>query len=87
MAEYKSAYWDFPHGPVVKNLPADAGDMGSIAAPGRFHLPRANDTHEPQLASLLSNKRRHGNEKPFLNRSAGIEKWSHLFTADGTGNR
>ena len=28
-----------PAGPVVKNLPADAGDMGSIPGPGRFHTP------------------------------------------------
>jgi len=24
---------------VVKNLPADAGDMGSILSLGRFHMP------------------------------------------------
>ena len=28
----------FPGGPVVKNLPARAGDMGSIPDPGRSHL-------------------------------------------------
>ena len=27
---------DFPGGPVVKNLPTHAGDMGSIASPGRI---------------------------------------------------
>ena len=27
----------FPGGLVVKNLPANAGDMGSIPDPGRFH--------------------------------------------------
>ena len=32
---------DFPGDPVVKNLPANAGNMGSIPAPGRFHMPRA----------------------------------------------
>ena len=26
--------WDFPHGPVVKNLPSNAGDMGLI--PGQI---------------------------------------------------
>ena len=31
---------DFPGGPVVKNLPANAGDMGSIPGLGRFHMPR-----------------------------------------------
>ena len=33
---------DFPGGPVVKNLPASAGDMGSIPGPGRFHMVRDN---------------------------------------------
>ena len=28
--------WDFPGGPVVKNLPANVGDTGSIPGPGRF---------------------------------------------------
>ena len=32
--------WDFPDGPVVKNLPANAGDTGLIPGPGRFHMPR-----------------------------------------------
>ena len=30
---------DFPGGPVVKNLPANAGHTGSILAPGRFPMP------------------------------------------------
>ena len=34
MAEYKSAYWDFPHGPVVKNLPANTEDKSSIPGQG-----------------------------------------------------
>ena len=29
---------DFPGAPVVKNLPANAGNMGSIPGPGRFHM-------------------------------------------------
>ena len=33
---------DFPGAPVVKNLPANAGNMGSIPGPGRFHVPRGN---------------------------------------------
>ena len=33
---------DFPGGPVVKNSPAKAGDMGSIPGPGRSHMPRGN---------------------------------------------
>ena len=30
--------WDFPGGPVVRNLPANAEDMGLIPGPGRSHM-------------------------------------------------
>ena len=29
---------DFPSGPSVKNLPANAGHAGSILGPGRSHM-------------------------------------------------
>jgi len=29
----------FPGGSVVRNLPANAGDMGSIPGPGKSHVP------------------------------------------------
>ena len=32
----------FPGGPMVKNLPANAGDTGSIPDLGRFHVPQGN---------------------------------------------
>ena len=32
----------FPGGAVVKNLPANAGDMGSSPGLGRSHMPRSN---------------------------------------------
>ena len=28
--------------PVVKNLPVNAGDRGSVPSPGIFHRPRSN---------------------------------------------
>ena len=34
--------WGFPGDPVVKNSPANAGDMGSIPGAGRSHMPRSN---------------------------------------------
>ena len=34
--------WDFLGSPVVKNPPANAGDMGVIPGPGRFHMPHSN---------------------------------------------
>lgn len=32
--------WDFPGGPVVENLPVNAGDVGLILALGRSHMPQ-----------------------------------------------
>ena len=31
----------FPGGTVVKNPPANAGDMGSSPGPGRYHMLRS----------------------------------------------
>ena len=47
----RSVILDFPGGSLVENLPANAGDMGSIPAPGRFHiqLNPCNTTSEPML--------------------------------------
>ena len=36
----KSLSWAFPVASVVKNLPANAGDMGSIPDWGRSHMPQ-----------------------------------------------
>ena len=38
----KNCLWDFPGGAVVKNLPANAGDMGSLPGPGRSHMQWSN---------------------------------------------
>ena len=35
---------DFPGGTVVKNRPANAGNMCSIPGPGRSHMPQHNAT-------------------------------------------
>ena len=37
----------FPVGAVVKNLPANGGDMGSTLDPGRSHMPQGNKAHGP----------------------------------------
>ena len=61
---------DFPGSPAAKNPPANAGDMGSIPGPGRFHTflgatkPVATTTDACTLEPRLWNKRSHGNEKP-----------------------
>ena len=33
---------DFPAGPVVKNVPASTGGMGSVTGPGRSHRLQSN---------------------------------------------
>ena len=42
---------DFFGGLVVKNSPANAGDMGLIPGPGRLHRPQGNWAHVLQLLS------------------------------------
>ena len=37
---------------MVGNLPANAGDMGSILGLGGFHMPWGNQAHVLQLLSL-----------------------------------
>ena len=34
--------WDFPGGPVVKNPPANTGDMDSIFGLGKFYMSHGN---------------------------------------------
>ena len=38
MLRKRNSLQDFPGGPVVKNSPAKAGNMGWIHAPERFHV-------------------------------------------------
>ena len=44
--------WGFPGGAVVKNLPANAGDMSSSPGLGISHMPQSSWAREPQLLSL-----------------------------------
>jgi len=48
---------EFPGGPVVKNLPCNAGDTGSIPAAGRSHVVQRSQAHALQLLSLCSRAR------------------------------
>ena len=59
---------DYPGGPVNKNLPANAGDVGSIPGPGRSAYHRATKPlcHSPCACALepqLPDERRHHSEK------------------------
>ena len=44
---------DFPGGPVVKNPPTKAGDMGSIPGLGRFHMLQGNSALVTQATELV----------------------------------
>ena len=46
--------WDFPGGPVVKNVPDNAGEVGSILGPGRSHMPWTSSARMAQLLSPSS---------------------------------
>ena len=45
---------DFCGGAMDKNLPANAGDRGWIPGLERFHIPRINEAHAPQVVSPCS---------------------------------
>ena len=50
---------------MAKNPPANVGHMGSIPGPGRFHMPRGKQAHEPQLLGPHALEPVLCNEKPL----------------------
>ena len=65
-----------PGGPVVKNLPVNAGDTGSIPELGRSHMLWSSKVCKLQLLKpahqpMLCNKRTHCNEKPSNHKQRG----------------
>ena len=60
----KSPLGGFPGSSVVKNLPANAGDTGSIPDLGRSHMPQSNKACAPQPLSLCSRARPLQQERP-----------------------
>ena len=46
----KKQCWDFPGGPVVKNLPSNAGDVGSIPGQGT-KIPHAAGQLSPRATT------------------------------------
>lgn len=67
---YRSPASDFPGGPVVKCLPASAGDERLIPVPGRFHVLQGNSARVPpllkpvRLEPALHSKRSHPVRSP-----------------------
>ena len=79
----------FPGGSVVKNLPTNAGDAGSISDPGRSHMLQSNQAHAPQLLSLctglvLCSKRNHCEEEPrhYSQSSPAHQNWREPRCSD-----
>ena len=60
---------DSPGGPVVKDLPVNAGDTGWIPGPGRFQVlqsnwPVSHNYWSPLVLEPILCKKVQGNEKP-----------------------
>ena len=51
---HREGIQDFSAGPVVGNLQAKSGDMGSTPGPGRSHMPQNDCAREPQLPRLCA---------------------------------
>lgn len=67
--QLKNVLQDFAGGPVVRNPPANARNMGSIPGLGRFHMMWDKEACEEQLSipctlEPLLCKRNHCNKKP-----------------------
>ena len=52
--KHSTRHRGFSGGSVVKKLAANAGHVGSIPGPGRFHKPQSSYAHTPQPLSLRS---------------------------------
>ena len=61
----------------IKNLPANAGDKGSIPGLQRFHTPHGNQAHVPQLLSQDSRDHKPQPLKPLALESVLYNKRSH----------
>lgn len=73
----KSLSEGLPGGSVVKNLPASAGDTGSIPEFGRSHRSRSNWACVPQLSTLCSRAWEPQLLKPMHPRPLLHDKRSH----------
>ena len=65
---------DFPVDPVVRNPPANAGDMGSIPGQGRSHMPQSDYARVPQLLSPHSRAHELQQEKPLQGKAHTLQQ-------------
>lgn len=66
MSLCKNCMLGFPGGPIVKDLPCNAGDTRSIAGPGRSHMPQSNSARVPQPQNSHSANTEPSNLEPVL---------------------
>ena len=62
--QYKNEMLDSSGDSVIKNLSANAGDVGSIPDLGRSHMPWSNEARVPHLLTLCSGAHEPQQEKP-----------------------
>ena len=77
---YKPQLSDFPGGSVVKNLPDNAGDTGSIPDPGRFHVSKILQLSEPAESPRAATKTSAVSRE--INEAHGVswmESWTSLL--------
>ena len=74
---YRSHVWGTPGGPVVKNLPCNARDMGLIPGPGRSHMPQSNWAPCATLLSLCSRAWDPQLPKPTFRKARAHPQGSH----------
>ena len=71
----------FPSGSMLKNVPANAGHMGSIPDLGRFHMLQSNQAHMPQLLKPEWSRAWAPQEKPPVRILPAATKSSLCFFA------
>ena len=64
----------FPGGSVVKNLPANARDLGSIPDPGGCYRSQSSWARAPQLLSLCSRAQEHQNTAAHMPTARALQQ-------------
>ena len=77
----------FPGGSVLKNLLANARDVGSTLGLGRSHMLQNNEAHAPQLLSLCSRAPEPQLQSPYATSTGAHKPWSPCSTREATATR
>ena len=58
-----------------KYPPANAGDMGSVPDPGRFHMPQSNEARVPQLLTHVLQQLKPGHPRAHALQQEKPPQW------------